>query len=200
MIYKTYYPSKEDFLQLANNRNLLTVYCKILADTETPISVFQKIGRDAFSYLLESGDGGDKLARYSFIGVDPFLIFKSKDTRVEIIRKNKKEVHEENPLLYLRRLFAEFKLIPIKGLPRFFGGGVGYFSYNLVRFIEKLPEKAIDDLAVPDCLLIFAGIILVFDHLTHQMWIIANVPLNGLSAEVDYEQAVSKITSICLFR
>ena len=196
MIYKTYYPSKEDFLQLANNRNLLTVYCKILADTETPISVFQKIGRDAFSYLLESGDGGDKLARYSFIGVDPFLIFKSKDTRVEIIRKNKKEVHEENPLLYLRRLFAEFKLIPIKGLPRFFGGGVGYFSYNLVRFIEKLPEKAIDDLAVPDCLLIFAGIILVFDHLTHQMWIIANVPLNGLSAEVGYEQAVSKINRI----
>jgi len=190
------YPNKEDFLQLANKGNLLTVYCRILADTETSISVFQKIGRDSFSYLLESGEGGDKLARYSFIGVDPFLIFKSKDTRIEIITEDEKEVHKENPLLYLRRLFAEFKVTPIKGLPRFFGGGVGYFGYDLVRFIEKLPKKAIDDLDIPDCLLIFAGTILVFDHLTHQMWIIANVPLNRVSAEVAYEQAVSKIERV----
>jgi len=195
-MFKTYYPSKEDFLKLANKGNLLTVYCKILADTETPISAFQKIGREKFSYLLESGEGGDKLARYSFIGVDPFLIFQSKDTRIEIITEDEKKVHKENPLFYLRRLFAEFKVAPIKGLPRFFGGGVGYFGYDLVRFIEKLPKKAIDDLDIPDCFLVFARTILVFDHLTHQLWVIANIPLNGISTEATYDRAVIQIERV----
>ena len=198
MMKNTYYPQKEDFLQLANNGNLLTVYCKILADMETPISAFQKIGKNGFSYLLESGEGGEKLARYSFIGIDPFLIFQSKDTRIELITKDKKEVHKENPLLYLRRLFAEYKLTPIEGLPRLFGGGVGYFGYELVRFIEKLPKRAIDDLSIPDCLLVFAGTILVFDHLTHQLWIIVNIPLKikGISIEVAYNQAIVQIEEV----
>jgi anthranilate synthase component 1 len=193
-----YYPNKEDFLKLAKNINLVTVYRKILADTETPISAFQKIGRNGLSYLLESADGGDKLARYSFIGVDPFLVFQSKNTRIEIKTKDKKEVHKENPFLYLRRLFANFKTSPIKGLPRFFVGGVGYFGYDLVRFIEELPKKAIDDLNMPDCILIFAGTVLVFDHLTHQMWIIANIPLkeNGLSKNAAYAQAITQIEKI----
>ena len=90
MMGKIYYLNKEEFLQLANKGNLVPVYYKILADIETPISAFQKIGRDSFSCLLESGEGGDKLARYSFIVVDPFLIFQSKDTRIKIITKDKK--------------------------------------------------------------------------------------------------------------
>jgi len=198
MTGRIYYPNKEDFLKLANKGNLLTVYCKILADTETPISAFQKIGRDSFSYLLESEEGGDKLARYSFIGIDPFLIFQSKDIRIEIITKDKKEVHKENPILYLRQLFAEFKITPIKGLPRFFGGGVGYFGYDMVRFIENLPRKAIDDLDIPDCLLVFAGTILVFDHLTHQLWIIVNISLKikEISIEVAYDQAIVQIEEV----
>ena len=193
-----YYPDKEDFLKSAKNVNMLTVFRKILADTETPISAFQKIGRNGLSYLLESAVGGDKLARYSFIGVDPFLVFQSKDTRLEIKTKDKKEVHRENPFLYLRRLFAEFKTSPIKGLPRFFGGGVGYFGYDLIRFIEKLPKKVIDDLNIPDCILIFAGIVLVFDHLTHQMWIVANIPQKEkeLSKDAAYEQATIQIEKI----
>jgi anthranilate synthase component 1 len=194
----TYYPDKEDFLKLDKNINILTVYRKILADTETPISAFQKIGRNGLSYLLESAVGGDKLARYSFIGVDPFLLFQSKDKRIEVKTKGKKEVYTENPLLYLRRLFAEFRTSPIKGLPRFFGGGVGYFGYDLVRFIEELPRNTIDDLDMPDCILIFAGIVLVFDHLTHQMWIIANIPLekSGLSKDAAYTQAITQIEKI----
>ena len=195
---RIYYPDKKNVLKLIKNINILTVYRKILADTDTPISAFQKIGRNGLSYLLESGEGGDKLARYSFIGIDPFLVFQSKDTRIEIRGKDKKEVYTEKPLLYLRRLFAEFKTSPIKGLPRFFGGGVGYFGYDLVRFIEGLPKNTIDDLDIPDCILIFAGIVLVFDHLTHQMWIIANIPLKekGLSKDAAYEQATTQIEKV----
>jgi len=193
---KIYYPDKEEFIQLASRANMLTVYRKILIDTETPISIFQKIKSNKFSYLLESAEGDGKLARYSFIGINPFLVFQSKGFKIEIIKEDKKIVLYENPLLYLRKLFDNFKIIPIEGLPRFFGGGVGYLGYDLVRFIEKLSKKAIDDLDIPDCLLIFAGTILVFDHLTHQLWIIANIPLNKVSAEVAYEQAVSKIQRV----
>lgn len=195
---KIYYPEKETFLSTAKDRNILTVYRKILADIETPISAFQKIGVNGFSYLLESAEGGDKLARYSFIGIDPFLIFQSKDTRIETITKEKKEAHEDNPFQFLRRLSADFKVAPTEGLPRFFGGGVGYFGYDLVRFIEELPKKAIDDLNIPDCILIFSGTVLVFDHLTHQMWIIANIPLRekGLSKDAAYEQAITQIEKI----
>ena len=90
---KIYYPGKEDFLKLSKNKNILTVYRKILADTETPISAFQKLGRNGLSYLLESADGNDKLARYSFIGIDPFLVFQSKDTNIEVKINEKIEVY-----------------------------------------------------------------------------------------------------------
>ena len=193
---KVYYPDKEEFLKLDNRANMLTVYRKILIDTETPISIFQKMKSNKFSYLLESAEGDGKLARYSFIGIDPFLVFQSKGLKIEIIKEDKKIVLYENPLLYLRKLFDNFKIIPIEGLPRFFGGGVGYFGYDMVRFIEKLPEKKIIDSEMPDCILIFARTTLVIDHLTHQLWIIINNPLDGFSKEVAYNTAVKQIERI----
>lgn len=193
---KIYYPDKEEFIQLASRANMLTVYRKILIDTETPISIFQKIKSNKFSYLLESAEGDGKLARYSFIGIDPFLVFQNKGLKIEIIKEDKKIVLYENPLLYLRKLFDNFKIIPIEGLPRFFGGGVGYFGYDMVRFIEKLPEKKIIDPEMPDCILIFARTTLVIDHLTHQLWIIINNPLDELYKEVSYDEAVEQIERI----
>ena len=193
---KIYYPDKEEFMQLASRANMLTVYRKILIDTETPISIFQKMKSNKFSYLLESAEGDGKLSRYSFIGINPFLVFQNEGFKIEIIKEDKKIVLYENPLLYLRKLFDNFKIIPIEGLPRFFGGGVGYFGYDMVRVIEKLSEKKIIDSEMPDCILIFAGTTLVIDHLTHQLWIIINNPLNGLSKEVAYNKAVKQIERI----
>jgi len=193
---KIYYPEKEEFMQLASRANMLTVYRKILIDTETPISIFQKMKNNKFSYLLESAEGDEKLARYSFIGIDPFLVFQNKGLKIEIIKEGKKIVLRENPLLYLRKLFDNFKIISVEGLPRFFGGGVGYFGYDMVRFIEKLPEKKNIDSEMPDCILIFARTTLVIDHLTHQLWIIINNPLDELSKEVAYDKAVEQIEKI----
>jgi anthranilate synthase component 1 len=97
---------------------MLTVYRKLLADTETPINAFQKIGRGAsYSYLLESAEGKDKLARYSFLGLNPFLIFQSKGNQVEINYQEKKENYLENPFLSLRRLLASFQTIKVDELP-----------------------------------------------------------------------------------
>jgi anthranilate synthase component I len=192
---RDYYPKKEDFLESNQEANILTVYRKVLADTETPISAFHKLSGKSYSYLLESAEGGDKLARYSFIGMDPFLIFQSKGIQVEISTEGKKEKYLESPFLSLRRLTDSFKVIEIDGLPCFFGGGVGYFGYDLVRFIERLPNHPKDDLVISDCILIYAGTLVVFDHLTHQMWIIAHLPLNqaSLCREEAYEQAVQQI-------
>lgn len=195
---KSYYPEKEAFLRSTEDINILTVYRKVLADTVTPISVFQKIGRDAFSYLLESAEGEGKLARYSFIGLNPFLIFQSKGSQVKIDYRERKENYTENPFLSLRRLLASFQTIKVDGLPRFWGGGVGYFGYDLVRFIEELTNSTSDDLALPDCILIYAGTIIVFDHLTHELWIIANIPLDkdNRGREQAYEQATGQIEKI----
>lgn len=193
---KIYYSDKEKFIQLDNKVNILTVYRKILIDTETPISIFQKMKSNKFSYLLESAEEDGKLARYSFIGIDPFLVFQSKGRKIEIITEGKKTVLYENPFLYLRKLFDNFRIITIEELPRFWGGGVGYFGYDMVRFIEKLPEKKISDPEIPDCILIFARTTLVIDHLTHQLWIIVNNPLSDLSKEVSYDKVVEQIEKI----
>ncbi|MDD4363684.1 MAG: anthranilate synthase component I [Atribacterota bacterium] len=172
---KVYLPDKENLFNTSEDLNLLIVYHKMLADTETPISVFEKVGQSGFSYLLESAEGGDKLARYSFIGINPFLVFQSKGKNITIHKEKKTENHTGNPFDILRQTMNNFKTkLPIEGLPRFFGGGVGYFGYDMIRFIEDIPHSTKDDLNIPDCLLMYAGIIIVFDHLTHQMWIIAN--------------------------
>lgn len=193
---KEYYPDKEEFIQMANEANMLTVYRKILIDTETPISIFQKVKNNKFNYLLESAEGDGKLARYSFIGINPFLVFQNKGLKIEIIKGDKKIVGQENPFLYLRKLFNNFKTTPLEGLPRFFGGGVGYFGYDMVRLIEKLPERKNAISEMPDCILIFTSTTLVIDHLTHQLWIIINSPLGGLSKEVVYDEAVEQIERI----
>jgi len=193
---KIYYPDKEKFIQLASRANMLTVYRKILIDTETPISIFQKTKSNKFSYLLESAEGDGKLARYSFIGIDPFLVFQSKGRKIEIITEGKKTVLYENPFLYLRKLFDNFRIILIEGLPRFLGGGVGYFGYDMVRFIEKLPEKKNIDSEIPNCILIFTRATLAIDHLTHQLWIIINNPLDEFSKEATYNEAVEQIERI----
>jgi len=193
---KEYYPDKEEFIQMANEANMLTVYRKILIDTETPISIFQKVKNNKFNYLLESAEGDGKLARYSFIGINPFLVFQNKGLKIEIIKGDKKIVVQENPFLYLRKLFNNFKTTPLEGLPRFFGGGVGYFGYDMVRLIEKLPERKNAISEMPDCILIFTSTTLVIDHLTHQLWIIINSPLGGLSKEVVYDEAVEQIERI----
>lgn len=192
---KVYFPKKEDLIHLNTGNNLLTVYCKILADTQTPIRVFQQVHSDGYSYLLESAEGGERLARYSFIGMNPFLVFQSKGDQITVDYQGKREKWIENPFTALRNLNHRFKTNTLEGLPRFFGGGVGYFGYDLIRFIEEIPHKTMDDLAIPDCMLVYAGLILVFDHLTHQVWIIAHIPLyqDEMTKEQAYQRAVSEI-------
>ncbi|MBI5153819.1 anthranilate synthase component I, partial [Candidatus Poribacteria bacterium] len=129
------HPSREEFRQRAAQGNLVPVYQEILADMETPVSVFRKLNSSAFAFLLESVENGDQVGRYSFLGADPFLIFKSKGAEQEIINESEeKDFHTgDTPLETLRHLMNHYRPVADPNLPPFTGGAVGYMGYDVVR-------------------------------------------------------------------
>ncbi len=202
-------PSLQEFVKLSRRANLIPVYKEISADLDTPVSALLKIKKDDYAFLLESVEGQEKIARYSFLGSNPSVIFKSKAKNVQIIypyaNKSVRFVTSGDPLDEIKKIMKDFKAAHIKGLPRFYGGFVGYIGYDMVRFFEKLPDKNTDDLKIPDSIFILTDNILVFDHINHTIKIIVNIILpkakKGKSPSVDkkkkaYYNAVRKIESI----
>ncbi len=175
-----YYPSQEKFLKLTQKGNLIPVYKEILGDLDTPVSAYFKIADSSpYSFLLESVEGEEKVARYSFLATDPQMIIRSKNTKIEIsylkngrIRKEVKIIHD-TPLSHIRDIMTQYKFVNVPGLPRFCGGMVGYLGYDVVRFFEKLPDKPKDDLKLPDALLILAKNLVIFDHLNHKIQVVS---------------------------
>lgn len=162
-------------MKLSKKGNLIPVYREMTADLETPVSAFLKIRGGDYSYLLESVEGGERIARYSFMGSDPSLVFKSRDNRVEIIGTGgkKKILTTGNPVNEIKKLMEGFSFVKVAGLPRFCGGLVGYLGYDVVRFFEKLPEFTEDDLRLPDSIFVLTDTIIIFDHVKHKIKIVA---------------------------
>lgn len=194
-----YYPTKDEFIRRSQSGNLVPVYREILADMETPVSAYRKIAHGKYSFLLESVEGGERLARYSFLGSDPFLVFKSKGRDVHIIerwRADKITLEEgQDPLHILKGLLSRYKWVDDPDLPRFCGGAVGYIGYDMVRFFEDLPDKTQDDLNVPDCFFVFTDTIVIFDHVKHRMKVVCN-PEVGSDPGTTYDLACEKIDEI----
>ena len=196
-----HFPSKPEFLRLAKKFNLIPVYREILGDLESPVSAFLKIAGNPYSYLLESVEGGEKMARYSFIGLSASKIFKSEGRKISVSIPGK-EAHafetRTSPIDELEKQLKQYRQAPVQGLPPFSGGAVGYLGYDNVRFIEKIPDKnraAVK--GIPDALFVFTDTLLVFDHSHKKIQVIANVFLDGSeSAESAYDRAVEKIDSI----
>ncbi|MBN1353786.1 MAG: anthranilate synthase component I [Candidatus Omnitrophica bacterium] len=192
-----YYPSKKEFLRLSKKGNLIPVYREILADFETPLSAFMQIDDGEFSYLLESVEGGEKIARYSFLGSRPSLVFKSKGREITIIEGKRKRVFntKKDPLTEIKDIMARFTFVPVKGLPRFSGGLVGYIGYDVVKFFEKLPDKNKDTLGLPDSTFVLTDTILIFDHVDHKIKVVSNAFVDG-SPSLAYDKAVKKIEKV----
>ncbi|MFQ5772178.1 MAG: anthranilate synthase component I, partial [bacterium] len=150
------------------------------------------------AFLLESVEGGEKTARYSFLGYQPFLTIRSVNNTVYEECNGEIKPSSDNIFTYLQMLFRKYKTVRAPGLPRFTGGAVGYLGYETVGLIENIPQKESDNLALPEALFMFFDTVLVFDHLTHQIYIIANVFLenNHNSLASKYEDAMEKITAI----
>ncbi len=156
--------------------NVIPLFERIASDTETPVSVFLKLakGRE-YSFLLESIEGGEKLARYSFIGFDPFLLIEGTADGVSVKSEIGTRSFEGKPLDFLKELFSIYRPVATEGLPRFTGGAVGYFSYDCVRWQERIPDKNRDTIGLPDMLFGLYRHIIVFDHVRQEMIFIANV-------------------------
>jgi anthranilate synthase component 1 len=193
------YPSPEEFQELTKQGTLIPVYCEILADMETPVSAYKKIATGKYSFLLESMEGGEKWARFSFIGSNPALIFRSKANTVELIKDGTlyESIKTDNPLDVLKGIMDKYQLVEVKGIPRFCGGAVGYASYDMVRFIEHLPPETEDDLDLFDSIFLITETLLIFDNLTNTIKIVCNVHIDE---EEDipgvYQQAQDKIAAI----
>ncbi len=200
-----YQPSLGTYLSLAREYTLIPVYREVLADLETPISVFMKLCQEEpGAFLLESVEGGEKVARYSFLGCRPLLTLAHKDG---VSRVMEGEVASEyrtvgqvthgngsarkltgDPLCHLREEMGRFRVHQPPGLPRFFGGAVGYVGYDTVRHYEPLPGSPTDDLDLPDALFMVTELVVVFDRLKHKLLLIANT-LPGDEPEVAYRRA-----------
>jgi len=178
-----YYPALEEVKKLGREGNLVPVYREIVADLETPVSAFLKINRRGNSFLLESVEGGERLARYSFIGTDPYKIITTKPE------------DKTDPLPLVAAELNKYRVVPVSGLPKFCGGAVGYLSYETVTRFEKLPSPARDNLEVPESLFLFVDTLLIFDHVTHKIKVLSHARIDG-DIEKAYEQAVERIEQL----
>ena len=184
--------------KVANGFGLVPISREVLADTETPVSAYLKIrSRAPYSFLFESVVGGEKIGRYSFLGVAPFLTFRSRGSQIVIedVKSGTKREFDGDPIAELRKLLAQYKAADVEGMPRFTGGAVGYVSYDAVRLIERIPESVEDDLNLDDVLLLFFDTLLSFDNVTHKIQLIANVHTEG-DLEANYQDAVARLNNL----
>ncbi len=190
-------PNFSEFKEKLRHGNVIPVWGEILADFDTPVSAISKIDNGDYAFLLESVEGGEKWGRYSFLGTDPSVIFRSKGTRIEIIENGIIRNHEGNPIESLRELLSRYRPVISPDLPRFHGGAVGYFGYDIVRFFEKLPLIANDDLGLWDSVFIITDTVLVFDNISHKIKIIYNAFVSDSdNVKKNYDKAVEKLEGI----
>jgi anthranilate synthase component I len=176
-----YYPALEEIKKFdLKDGNLVPVYSEIMADLETPVSAFLKIRQSGYSFLLESVEGGQRIARYSFIGIEPYRILST--------NRNDKT----DPLAQISGELNKYRIVPSGDLPRFCGGAVGYLSYEVVNRFEELPTPDADPLALPESLFMFVDTMLIFDHVTHKIKVLSYVHLDE-DIDSEYQEAIKKI-------
>lgn len=189
------YPSLKEFIRLSRQGNVIPVYKEINADFDTPVSAFMKIRKDDYAFLFESVEGQEKIARYSFLGSNPCLVIKSKGRNIEIRDARRKVCRfksDVTPIDEIKKIMRPFRTVNVKGLPRFYGGLVGYIGYDMVRFFEKIPDKNQDSLNLQDSVFMLTDTILIFDRVKHSIKIVNNVILP--------EKAISRSQKAALYR
>ncbi len=193
----TYHPTFEEFRELSRKGNVVPVYRQLFADTLTPVSAFQKISNTDYAFLLESAHGGERMARYSFLGSNPFTGFKCQGNDVEISKNGGiNHFKSTDPFGELEKQISRFSPVHVNGLPNFFGGAVGYMSYDSVHYVENLPSSAVDDLNLPDMYFMFYDVVTIFDHLNKTIKVACAACVDGKNTKDAYQDAVDKIDGV----
>src|SRR6266481_113556 len=188
-------PDFRQFQRLAKQGNLIPVYDVFSADLLTPVSAYLRIAKGArYSFLLESVEGGEKIARYTFAGAHPEEVFRYAGGACVLESRDRMVWEERDPISFLRERIERFRPVRLPGLPPLVAGAIGYFSYDMVRLIERLPKRLRDDIGLYDAQLMFYHGIIAFDHVQHRVWIVRNVYTDGEgSLRTKYNAAVREI-------
>jgi anthranilate synthase component 1 len=194
-----YYPDYDTFASLSRQGNLIPVYREIMADMDTPVSAFRKIDDGRYAFLLESIEGGEKWARYTFLGSTPATVIRARGSRVELLRSGAAPQVTEgvDPLAFIRDHLASFQPVEVAGIPRFFGGAVGYLGYDMVRHFEKLPSDKPAAIGAWDAYFVITDSLLIFDNVSQKIKVVANAHLDGsTSPEEAYRNATATIDGL----
>jgi anthranilate synthase component 1 len=188
-------PDFREFQRLARQGNLIPVYDVFSADLLTPVSAYLRIAQGArYSFLLESVEGGEKIARYTFAGANPEELFRYANGACVLESRDRVVWEERDPVSFLRARMERFQPVRLPGLPPLVAGAIGYFSYDMVRLIERLPRQLRDEIGLYDAMLMFYHGIIAFDHVQHRLWVVRNVFTEDEgSLRAKYEAAVREI-------
>jgi anthranilate synthase component 1 len=183
-----YFPDADGLERLAGEFNAIPVHRRVVTDLETPVSAFLKLSGSGPAFLLESVEHGDRWGRYSFVGIDPHLVLVSRNGVVAAEGDAPAGVLEApSPLEAVRAAIEGFRSPAMPGLPPFHSGAVGYLGYDVVRYLEKLPQTTVDDVGVPELVLMFPRTVIAFDHLKQEASVVVTVAGPG-----DYDRAVQR--------
>ncbi|MFL2640383.1 MAG: anthranilate synthase component I [Dehalococcoidia bacterium] len=180
-----YYPDLDQFKALATKGNIAPIYREIPADMETPATAYLKVAHEGPSFLLESVEGGERVARYSFIGTLPNKVFSTGQST---------DLGDIDPLVNVEKALSDLNPVAVEGLPRFLGGAVGFIAYDAVRHFEPSlkPNNNNDPMGVPDSIFMMTDTILIFDHVKHVIKVVSDARLDG-DIDQNYQDAVGRI-------
>src|SRR5580704_1282375 len=192
-------PSAREFLALSRKHSLVPVYRTVTADLETPVSAFLRIAaEEPEAFLLESVEGGEHVGRYTFIGVQPYKKMMARGKRITVREGRRESALDGDIFEELKKALSGHTPARLPGLPPFTAGAVGFFAYDVVRLIEKLPTLAKDELGVPDACLMFFDQVLAFDHVKKEIHLIVTADLTrekaaGRNAAAAYARALKRL-------
>src|SRR5277367_7060202 len=190
-------PSAREFLTLSRKHSLVPVYRTVIADLETPVSAFLRIAaEEPEAFLLESVEGGEHVGRYTFIGVEPYKKMVARGRRITV-REGRREFEFEGDVFEeLKKALGGHTPARLAGLPPFTAGAVGFFAYDVVRQIERLPSVAKDELGMPDACLMFFDEVLAFDHVKKEIYLMVMADLAREGRDGAYERSVRRLNRL----
>src|SRR6201996_4410932 len=190
-------PLRSEFLRLAAAHSLVPVYRTLTADLEPPVSAFLRLAADApQSFLLESVEGGEKVGRYTFIGIHPYRTIEARGSTITIQEQGKTRTIKGDVFALLKEMLAGHNPARITGLPPFTAGAVGFVAYDVVRQIEHLPETAKDALNVPDACFMFFDEVLAFDHVRKQIQLVVTADLTRKKPKAAWKDAEQRLRGL----